>query len=702
MKRHYLNAIIGLTLLASFSMAVASELSSASIAVKMTAFEMPAEYNCPLFSNSPYTDMLTSLDKMQENLNRVLPECESKVAHTKLNEASTSLQQKVMEAQTQQKNGQTYKLSQTTSSIVDITKVLQQSLVAISSAKTKACYTSNSQFRNMIFSINDTFQSLSPLILDIATSNPALTATLGPSLKILAGADAVSKGLSLIEQIAKDSVQFDMTDKDNRVNTLKNTCQFMKLYNRLTYLRLSRLGQMQTVHAKFQADLTEMSHKVSAANQSRTKGGVEFVNATASIKISSDPSLELFEKLKISIPEEQSLIQKALGGFNQASTDYNFPEITQCQLVRTSFRSSTLKNLIGELKKFSKFTKNMAELQLDLEGINDYEVDLNKALAEDNRQLCSQLGKDWLTKMDALFLEARRMLAIYEAQLIELNGEEYLIKQRKIAKDAEKLKTTESDYKNLKAMITYASFESSEVEKRARGMHKYMFAGPDKVVSECSLRDADNKCGPVDAVAGLGKAFYQEWRNQGPVYELLLNNGKYFDESMTKLTKSMAVIERFEARFLPANLKAISESTDLKLFNQYTLARKKAAFQMDHLTAQYVVKGTNDYKDLCGNAKLIIAEYLKASTHMMATFGMCEMIQNVLHEPEVSKKLKNYCLPESETTASKLNQLRFRLAGQFDESSKKSELQVQLFQRSPKAFVDQLLKRIEALGCYTN
>ena len=98
MKRYYSNALVGLTLLAPFSIVGASELSSASIAVKMTAFEMPAEYNCPLFSNSPYTDMLTSLDKMQENLNRVMPECEIKVAHTKLNEASTSLQQKVMEA----------------------------------------------------------------------------------------------------------------------------------------------------------------------------------------------------------------------------------------------------------------------------------------------------------------------------------------------------------------------------------------------------------------------------------------------------------------------------------------------------------------------------------------------------------------------------------------------------------------------------
>ncbi len=683
-------------------MASASEQSSASIAVKMTAFEMPAEYNCPLFSNSPYTDMLASLDKMQENLNRVMPECENKVALTKLNEASTALQQKVLEAQTQKKNGQSYKLSLTTNSIVDITKVLQQSLVAVSNAKTKACYKSNSQFRSMIFSINDTFQSLAPLILDIATTNTALTATLGPALQILAGADAFSKGLSLIEQIAKDSVQFDMSDNDNRVNTLKNTCQFMKLYNRLGYLRESRIGQMTTVHKKFQSDLAQMNANVGSANQSRAKGGVEFVSAASATKGWQDPSLELFEKLKISVSEEQNLIQKALGGFKQATADYNFPEITQCQLVRTSFKSSTLKDLIGDLQKFSKFTKNTAELQLDLDGISDYEADLNKALTDDNRQLCSQLGKDWLTKMDALFLEARRMLAIYEAQLIELNGEEYLIKQKKLVKDAEKLKSTKSDYENLQTMITYASFESSEVEKRARGMHKYLFAGPDKVVSECSSRDDDNKCGPVDSIAGIGKAFYQEWRNQGPVYELMLNNGKYFDESMVKLTKAMAVIERFEAQFLPANVKATSESTDLKLFNQYMVARNKIAFDMEHLTTKYIVKGTNDHKNICGSAKLVISEYLKASTHMMATFGLCEMIKNVLHEPEVSKRLKNYCLPENDTTDSKLNQLRFKLAGQFDETSKKSELQVKLFNRSPKAFVDQLLVRVEGLGCYAN
>ncbi len=680
----------------------ASDIASTAIAVKMTAFEMPAEYNCPLFSNSPYADMLTSLDKMQENLNQVFPTCETKAIHTKLNDVSAGLQQKVLEAQLQQKNGQSYKLSQSAMTIVDLTKTLQQSLISVSTAKTKACYRSETHFRSMIFSINDTFQSLAPLLFDLASANPALTASLSPALKILAGADAVSKGLNLIEQIAKDSTQFDMSDKDNRINTVKNTCQYMKLYNRLNYLRLSRLGLMQSKHTQFQSDISELNRKVGIIKENSKSSHFEFISEIKPSRISTDASLEIFEKLKVTIPEEQSLIQKALADYEQARTDYNFPEITQCQLIKTSLKSTALAALILELKKFSVVTKNAAQLNYDLDGIRDYAVDLNKAITDNNRQLCTQLGQDWLRKMDRLFLVARQMMATYESQLIELNGPEYLIKQKILAKDAEKLKSAESNYRNLNTMLNYASFESSEVEKRAKGMHKYLFAGPDQVVSECQGREKDEACGFMDSVAGMGKAYYQEFRNQGPVFELLLNNEKYFNEAFVKMSKSMVAIQRFEDKFLPAHVKVVAGAADKKLFNQYILARDKNAFKMDHVTPKFLAKGASDYASICSHTKVVIGEYLKASTHMMATFGLCEMIKNVLHEPEVSKRLKNYCLPENEMTDSKVNQLRYKLAGQYEETSKKSELQVLYFNRSPKAFVDQLLVRAEELGCYAD
>ena len=701
--------IVGILVSPQLVIASSNKLSQASMAVKMTAFEMPAEYNCPLFSNSPYTDMLSSLDKMQENLNNVFPECEGKANTIKLNEVSNELHKKVSEAQELQKNGQTYKLAQTASSIVELTRLLQQSLVTMSSVQTKACYRSTAQFRNVIFSINDTFQSLSPLILDLASSNPALTQTLGPALQIFAGADAISKGLSLIEQIAKDSVQFDMTDKDNRVNTVKNTCQFMKLYNRLMYLRLSRLGQVQSIHNKFQTEIAQMNKKVGIVNASNEKLKLKmslttnspfFVTQNQSINLSTDKSLELFEKLKLSVPTEQNLIQKALAEYDQAKTDFNFPEITQCQLIKTSLKSTTLKDFISTLQDFSEQTGKTSDLKYDLDGIKDYELDLNKAIKDNNRSLCTQLGQDWLHKMDRLFLMAREIMASYEMELIELNGEEFLIKQKKIAKDAEKLKSVEADYKNLKTMLNYAAFESSEVEKRARGLHKYLFAGPDKVVSECLNRDKGNECNLLEGVTGLAKAFYQEYRNQGPVYELLLNNQKYFDESVSKMKKAMNFIKRYEDQFLPDDVKEKAYSLERRVINQFITAREKNAFQMSHLNEKFLVKGTAQYANICGQAKLMVSEYLKATNHMMSTFGMCEMIKNVLNEPEVSKRLKNYCMPISDKEDSKLNQLRFQLAGQFDETSKKAEWEVMYFNRSPKVFVDLLLVRMEALGCY--
>lgn len=674
-----------------------ANLSQASIAVKMTAFEMPAEYSCPLFSNSPYTDMLSSLDKMQDNLNSVFPDCENKINNMKLNEVSNELHKNVITAQNLQTTGQTYKLSQTASRIVDLTQVLQQSLVTMSSVQTKACYRSTAQFRNVIFSINDTFQSLSPLILDLATSNPALTQALGPALKIFAGADAISKGLSLIEQIAKDSVQFDMTDKDNRVNTVKNTCQFMKLYNRLMYMRLSRLGQVQSIHSQFQTEIADLNKRLGLSNKlkdqtTKTSSSAFFVSRNAPSFASADESLDLFEKLKVSTPIQQNLIQKALSEYDQAKTDYNFPEITQCQLIKTSLNSAALKSFVSQLQKFAAKTQTSDELQFDVDSIKDYELDLNKAISENNRQLCTQLGQDWLRKMDRLFLVARQMMATYEAELIELNGEDFVLKQRKITKETEKLKSVEADYTKLKTMLNYAAFESSEVEKRARGMHKYLFAGPDKVVSECATRDQDNKCTTLEGITGVVKAYYQEFRNQGPVYELLLNNQKYFDEAYLKMYKAMSTIKRFEDQFLPHAIKIKIASLDPQEFEQYVVAREKNAIQMGHLTLQYLAKGSAGYLNICNQGKLAVSEYLKATNHMMSTYGMCQMIKNVLNEPEVSKRLRNYCLPSSDKEDSKLNQLRFQLVGENQTH----------FGRSPKAFIDQLLIRMETLDCYAD
>jgi hypothetical protein len=689
------------------------DLKSTSLAVKMTAFEMPPEYECPLFSNSPYSDMLTALDKMQENLNSVFPQCENKTANTKLNETSDLLHKKVLETQSLQETGQTFRLNQNAVSIVDLTRTLQQSLVSVSNIQTKACYRSEAQFRNVIFSINDTFQSLSPLILDLATKNPALSQTLGPALKIFAGADSISKGLSLIEQIAKDSVQFDMTDKDNRINTVKNTCQFMKLYNRLSYLRLSRLGQVQSIHTKFQSEINEMNQKLSqvpkteryAESSREVLPEMSMPRGAAfpmQLRGGNESGQEYFsmDDLKNTLPAQQGKIQMSLADFDQAKED-NFPEITRCQIVTSNLHSETMQRELRMIRRISSQYKLRGDDVLsEFDVIHAYQNDLDKAISSGDKKQCTLLGQDWLRKIDHLFVVGRQIIAAYEVQQLDLNGEDFVLKQKTLNKQTEKLKSVESDYNNLKTMLTYAAFESSEVEKRAKGMPKFLFAGPDKVVSECQNRSADNKCGLGEKIAGIAKSYYQEYRNQGPVYELLLNNENYFNDSIQKMKTAMKVIRNFEDQYYGKAMPSQAFSS-AKAYQDFIVGQDKHSLLMKHLNSTYLVKGSANHTSICTQAKVVVNEYLKATNHMMSTYGLCEMIKNVLKEPEVSAKLRNYCLPRSNDQDSNLNKLRYQLTGQFSETER-SEFYIKKFESSPKVFVDTLLERMDELGCYEN
>lgn len=683
-----------------------------SLNTKMADFKMPPGYDCPLFSNSPYADMLSALDKMQDNLNQVFPQCENKSLNESAVTTSIDLRNKIFQAQKLQSTGQTYKLGSVADSIVTLTAALQKSLVTLSASKTSACYRSEAQFRSVIFSINDTFQSMSPLVLDLVSKNPALGQSLGPALKIFAGADAISKSLTMIEQIAKDSVQFDMSNPELRINTVRNICQFMKLYNRLDSLRLYRRGEIASISDKFVAEIREKNQKVDAlkkalnpnvklfgASAIGAQGAALMTEADDDQPIYTDEAkLEYYNKLRAKFSEIQNQTQSALGTFTAAQTDDQYPEISQCQAVSSTLNNLGFTTYKKNLEKFAAAINHRSDYRLQLDIIRAYEADLQEALKQGDRARCARLGSDYLKKLDFLMVTADGILADYENKLISEKGEAYVFQHQLLAAQQAEVLAVESNYANLKTMLNYVAFESSEVEKRAKGIHKYLFAGPDKVESECRARTGDKACSFTEGIAGLAKAYYQEYRNQGPVFELILNNEKYFNDSLTKMANAMLKIQRYEDQFVPAPKS--TPSLDQKTFNAYIEARDVNAFSMPHFTSQFLIKGTAAHAQLCLTAKLAADQYVIAATHMMSSVGLCNIIKNVLGQPEVSVKLKNYCVPVSDKTPSGIDQLRFKLVGEYDGTTTGRQGAItRLFARSPKAFIDQVLNRYSTLDC---
>lgn len=672
--------------------------AKSSLAQKMVLFEMPKEYECPLFSNSPYSEMLDNLDNMQDQLNTVFPQCNNKKLNDSLTQKSAVLRNTVFDTKKLIESGQTYKVANKAKYMIEAAYQLQQTLATAAKVQTEACYRSNQQFRNVVFSINETYQSLSPIVMDIVTKNPALANVLGPAIKVLAGMDNLSNGLSLIEQIAKDSVIFDMSDKDNRVNTLKNVCQYMKLYRRLEYMRLSRFGQIQTIFTEYQSKINNLNQNlVQFKKEHKIDPQLNFV----------DPVYELYNKLKTLLPSEHNVIQKAQSDFEIAQEELQNPKISQCEVVKQTLNSNSNKRMFDLLNEFANSYGHGDDVISLMNQITAYRTQFTLVVQTDLSG-CVSLGQDLLKLNSNLIIEGQKLINSYDQILAEMNGDPSKIKEKK-AEIKEKTKTNvEKNFASLKSMLSYASFESSEVEKRAKDMYKYFFAGPEVVKSDCDGRTQNEKCGWLEAATGKIKATYQKYRNQGPVYELLLNDQQHFEYSYQALVKARAVLASVENQFA---LKEFGGQLPqgAEKYQSHLRTSMKYANDLPHLNLQHIPKGSVLHKNLCLNMRQVLDKYLIASTHVLGSQTLCQMIEPVLKEERVSARLRQHCVGSighymSESQPSEVQKMIYRLVGVKSNKTQINDLSPEAlktitFERSPKALVDKLVKIYDNFEC---
>jgi len=669
-----------------------------SLSQKMVLFEMPKEYECPLFSNSPYSEMLDTLDNMQDQLNTVFPQCDNKKLNDSLTQKSSALRNTVFETKKLVESGQTYKMANKAKFMIDAAYQLQQTLATAAKVQTEVCYRSNQQFRNVIYSINETYQSLSPIVMDIVTKNPSLATALGPAIKVLAGMDNLSNGLSLIEQIAKDSVVFDMSDKDNRVNTLKNVCQYMKLYKRLEYMRLSRLGKIQTIFSEYQSRIDNLNQNlVTFKKQHNIDTQMSF----------ADPVYESYTKLKTLLPAELNHIQKAQSDIEIAQDELQNPKISQCEVVKQIVDSNSNKRLFEMLNQFASDYGYGEDVFSLINQINAYKTQF-VATATTDISSCVSLGQDILKLNSSLIAEGQKLVTSYDQDLAEMNGDPSKIKEKKVEIKEKNKSNVETNFASLKSLLSYASFESSEVEKRAKDMYKYFFAGPDAVKSECDGRTETQKCGWMASAAGRIKAVYQKYRNQGPVYELLLNDQQHFDYSYDALIKARAILATVEYQFA---LKEFGGKLPQGAEKYQAFLRKSMnyTYELPHINLRSIPKGSVLHKNLCVNMRQILDKYLIASTHVLGSQTLCQMIEPVLKEENVSAKLKQHCLGVvshymTESEPSEVQKMVYKLVGVKSgkavvDDLNPDALRAITFEKSPKALVDKLVKIYDNFEC---
>ena len=572
-----------------------------SFAVKMPSFAMKLDYDCPMFSNSPYEDAFEALNTMRTNLDGAFGKCEDENVGAYAMKTAEALQKAISDAQTYQSAGQNTNLALSAQQIVKLATGLQSSLTVLSQAKTRACYKDDTHYTNALFAINNAFQSFSPLLVGLVSQNNALAVALRPALKIFAGADAISKSLVMLEQIQRSAIQFRMSIPENRVNTIHNVCQFMKLYNRLTYLRMGREMGIAAVQKKLLEDISTKNRRVLELGQVRVpmanhrfiniKGAaldatdtatnttsppnlaeqfqnglaqppVEVVTTTTGVtKETTTPgitfendvtisSIDLYNSIIPSIAELVRRVRMAVSTFNINSKDDIASKTVQCQLAVSTLDSVALKQFKIRFSQFAKSINDTSDALLLMDSVDALDKEVKNAQAFGNNwDMCSQFARSAMQKISEFVSSATLVLNNYKMKINSSFGAEFAKEREKLAAAEQASAVAKANYENWKVLTDFVPFEASEVEKRSNNLHRFLFDGPEVVVNECRTRKTTDKpCGVQEEAAALFMASYEGLRNKGPIYELLRDDERAFEITYKELMRNIRIIQEFEEK----------------------------------------------------------------------------------------------------------------------------------------------------------
>lgn len=615
-----------------------------SSTLKMSVAQVPDEFECPLFSNSPYQDILTALDSLQTSIN-VFPKCgTSDKANELMSTSSVDLRRKILEAQDQQAKGETKKLGLSADQILSGANRLQDLISKVSTEGD--CYKSQ-ESKNLIFSINDAFQSIAPLALDFAAQNPTLAPILAKSLPMVAGAKAVSKGISVLESALKYVPTLDMSVSENRMAVIKNTCSFMKLYNKVEYLTLDRASRLEKINRDFDT-------KINASRMIK-KSVLESLGV---MTLASNPTDAEIIQIKDRSDKYQNLLVRAADELGAQSKN---SAIGSCSVIKTIYSMKTASGILSDMSRLALLLQKEDQIAFKKTKLEEYEAVMNRPDSLRDVSNCAELGQEWLMAQKEGLAELKSILLEYESQ--NQGTAQQSVAKIKISREEKKTADLQANKAKLNIFADLSVFEPGELEKRMRGMPKYLFNGPDG-------------------------NWFAKLRKNGPVYDLLHDNEVSFEGAMDRYRKAVMTLLNFEyMRILDETMKVKPQAGvargDVAL-RRYT--QEGSSFK--HLSTQFAKPGSYEHRELCNKSKLAIKAYVEATDHLLSSEYLCKMIEPVLKEQEVSMWLRRYCQDSKGLVTSS------------DVKAGYKELARPLFTKGgPKQQIEAIMQKFDKLEC---
>lgn len=600
--------------------------------------QVPNEFYCPLFESNPYDTIFRALDALTSSM-RVNPECQQQQPqYTDFYSDSEKIRNLVTQLQQLQADPNVAAAASTR----DVERIITDAVSGVTNIANnlsnnkllnKNCGPSKSSLGQALLAVNDILNNLAPIGLVLAAANPAI----GIAAKVaLMGGVYATTAIKGFDQYARAN-SLDLNNPEVRKAILQNTCQFVKVRQKIDFLQLGEEGRLNDIKDNlfknieaYRARYTNPSSNLLPLMQYKYQ--TEKIITDLEAKVVEDKYNMNFYNAKIKGAAEDkericligsSLVKKSKDAETFPASVLRILE-TAVEASKLGTSSSSSTSITGTGMVDPQVQTESDELYLAFtKSRNRLGILVGKALGDDIVEaakatpLCAEETKTWMKRMYEII--------VYSDNIVN-----------KEVKEVEALLAQSDEYKVWNAQYVKLKSEKGSMDRVIKVLRE--MARPDAVYirSELDQRSQELKASLFRSNTLLGVS-----TSKAPVYAWLDNNMEMHRVSLSRFTDFVKLLQKGSFQITKTSQNKVDAKRTWAEQDRIMLQDLNTTSRLENINIKTLPKGSRQYEIACQQLQEAYLKYKASKDYLGSAQFMCDMIDPYVND--TSDQIISFC-----------------------------------------------------------
>tara|TARA_B110001454_G_scaffold219179_1_gene250730 strand:- start:11319 stop:13619 length:2301 start_codon:yes stop_codon:yes gene_type:complete len=599
--------------------------------------QVPNEFYCPLFESNPYDSIFRALDSLTSSM-RVNPECQQQQQSQYTDFYSDS--EKIRNLVTQLQQIQADPNLAATASTRDVERVITDAVSGVTNIANnlsnnkllnKNCGPSKSSLGRALLAVNDIFNNLAPIGLVLAAANPAI----GIATKVaLMGGVYATTAIKGFDQYARAN-SLDLNNPEVRKAILQNTCQFVKVRQKIDFLQLGEEGRLNDIKDTLFKNIESFRARYNNSSSTLTsimqyKYQTEKYVAEVESKIADDKyNMNLYNAKIKGAGEDKERICLVGSSLVKKSKDAETFPASVLRILETAIEASKLNttsdsSISGTGTVDPQIQTESDELYLAFtKSRNRLGILVGKVLGDDIVEaakatpLCAEETKTWMKRMYEII--------VYSDNIVN-----------KEVKEIETTLSQSDEYKVWNAQYNKLKSEKGSMDRVIKVLRE--MARPDAVYIRSEL---DQRSQELKASLFRSNTIFGVQTSKSPVYAWLDNNMEMHRTSLSRFTDFVKLLQKGSFQITKTAQGKIDTKKSWADQDKAMMQDLNTMSRLENINIKTLPKGSRQYEIACQQLQEAYLKYKASRDYLGSAQFMCDMIDPYVND--TSDQIISFC-----------------------------------------------------------